>query len=170
VTSVTAGRTFEGLWRRHRGEIAAYLRRLLGNENDAEDVGQETWLRVHRAFGRLPPDANSRAWVYRIATNRALTALRGRARRKREAADVDLDALAGRGPDFDGAAMLRAVTAAVARLPPKQRAALVARRFHDLDYAEIGAALGCSPTAARANVYQAIRTLKQRLELSHDES
>jgi RNA polymerase sigma-70 factor (ECF subfamily) len=165
-----AGRTFEDLLRRHRGEIATYLRRLLGNEGDAEDVGQDTWLRAHRAHGRLPANANVRAWLYRIATNRALTALRRRARRARATAEVDLDTLAGRSPDLEGAAMLRAVTAAIAALPPKQRAALVARRFHDLDYEEIGLALGCSPTAARANVYQAVRALKARLEARDEDS
>src|SRR5436853_1027456 len=96
VTDAMAAPSFDQLLRRHRGEIGAYLRRLMGNESDADDVAQDTWLRAHRAYGRLPPDANGRAWLYRIATNRALSALRSRRRRTRGAADVDLDTLAGR--------------------------------------------------------------------------
>jgi RNA polymerase sigma factor (sigma-70 family) len=62
------------------------------------------------------------------------------------------------------ALMLPAVARAVARLPAKQRAALVARRFHDLGYEEIGTTLGCSAESARANVYQAVRKLREWLE------
>ncbi len=155
---------FEQLLRRHRAEIGAYLRRLMGNESDAEDVGQDTWLRAHRAYGRLPPDGNARAWIYRIATNRALSALRRRQRRTRAEVAVELDALPGRPAGLESAVVLRAVARAVAELPPKQRAALVARRFHGLGYDEIGVTLGCSAAAARANVYQAIRKLQARLE------
>ena len=72
---------FERLLQRHRGEITAYLRRLLGDASAAEDAAQDTWLRAHRAFDRLPAEANTRAWLYRIATNRALTMLKQRADR-----------------------------------------------------------------------------------------
>lgn len=154
----------EGLIRRHRGEIATYLRRLLGNEADAADVVQDTWLRAHRALGRLPPEANVRAWLYRIATNRALTALRHRQRQRARAAAVELDLVPDRGVDLDGGLTLQAVARAIGTLPGKQRAALVARRFHGLAYEEIATTLGCSPEAARANVYQAIRKLREKVE------
>lgn len=156
--------SFEHLVRRHRGEIAVYLGRLMGSRSDAEDVAQDTWLRAHRAFGRLPPEANARAWLYRIATNRALTALRRRREAVRRTGEVELDTLPARGGDLAGGLALRAVARAVATLPAKQRAALVARRFHGFGYDEIGANLGCSAAAARANVYQAIRKLRDLLE------
>ena len=155
---------FDRLVQRHRAEIAAYLRRLMGDASEAEDVAQDTWLRAHRAFGRLPPDANTRAWLYRIATNRARTALKKRGGTMRRASTVDLDALPARRVDPADALMLQAVARAVGRLPAKQRAALVARRFHDLTYDEIGASLGCSAASARANVYQAVRKLRDWLE------
>jgi RNA polymerase sigma-70 factor (ECF subfamily) len=156
--------SFEQLLRRHRGEITAYLRGLLGSESDAEDVAQDTWLRAHRAFGRLPADANARAWLYRIATNRALTALRKRRGAAARAAAVDLETLPARGVELDGRIELRRVARAVGALPPKQRAALIARRFSGLDYDAIAVTLGCSPDAARANVYQAVRRLRGVLE------
>ena len=155
---------FEQLVRRHRAEIGAYLRRLLGSEADAEDVAQDTWLRAHRAFPRLPADANARAWLYRIATNRAFTVLRRRRGALARAAAVDLEMLPARAVDLDGGLELRRVARAVGDLPPKQRAALVARRFAGLDYQDIAVTLGCSPEAARANVYQAVRRLRGVLE------
>jgi RNA polymerase sigma-70 factor (ECF subfamily) len=161
---MTARAPFERLVERHRAEIGAYLRRLMGDAHAAEDVAQDTWLRAHRAFSRLPADANTRAWLYRIATNRARTALRQRGIARRRTSAVDLDVLPGRQMDPTYALMLPAVARAVARLPAKQRAALVARRFHDLGYEEIGTTLGCSAESARANVYQAVRKLREWLE------
>jgi RNA polymerase sigma-70 factor (ECF subfamily) len=59
---------------------------------------------------------------------------------------------------------LRRVDEAVQRLPAKQRAALMMRKYQELPYPEIGAALGCSAASARANVYQALRRLRGWLE------
>jgi RNA polymerase sigma-70 factor (ECF subfamily) len=161
---MSARAPFERLVERHRAEITAYLRRLLGDAHEAEDLAQDTWLRAHRAFGRLPADANTRAWLYRIATNRARTALRGRGTARRRTSALEVDTLAGRRIDPTDALMVPAVARAVERLPAKQRAALVARRFHDLDYDEIALTLGCSAESARANVYQAVRKLREWLE------
>src|SRR5947199_387647 len=85
------------LTERHRGEIVGYLVRLLGDRQEAEDACQEAFLRAHRAFDRLGPDANSRAWLYRIATNTGLNAAR---RRSHRTARAGADALArdARGP------------------------------------------------------------------------
>lgn len=155
---------FELLVRRHRGEILAYLRRFLGGDLDAEDVAQDTWLRAHRAFTRLPADANQRAWLYRIATNRALSALRKRRRTAGRTSEIAVETVPARGGELDGGLAMRAIGRAVAALPAKQRAALIGRRFQGLDYAALGVSLGCSPEAARANVYQALRKLRAMLE------
>src|SRR5262249_59009466 len=84
-----AAASLADLTARHRNEIVAYLVRLLGDRQEAEDACQDAFLRAHRAFARLGADANSRAWLYRIATRSALNALRRRSRRAARAADVD---------------------------------------------------------------------------------
>jgi RNA polymerase sigma-70 factor, ECF subfamily len=149
---------------RHRSEIVRYLARLLGDRAEAEDVCQDTFLRAHRALGRLAPGSNARAWLFRIATRSALNAVRSRSRRAARTADIDPDALAGRSDAPEERARLRVVLVAVAGLPPRQRAALVLRRFHGFDYAEIARTVGGNPAAARANVYQAVRRLRLVLE------
>lgn len=156
--------TFDQLVHRHRAELLAYLVRLLGDVPDAEDACQETLLRAYRAYDRLPPDSNSRAWLYKIATHTALNAMKRRKREAARSADVDLDTLPARpAAEPDHREQLRAVARAVEALPPKQRAALMQRQFQGLSYAEIAAALGCSEASARANVYQAVKTLRARL-------
>jgi RNA polymerase sigma-70 factor (ECF subfamily) len=156
--------SFTLLAERRRPEILAYLVRMLGNRDDAEDACQETFLRAHAAFGRLDAGSNTRAWLYRIATNTALNLARGRARRSSRLAETDPDTLAGAaGIGAEQRADLRAVGRAVAALPPRQRAALMLRCFQGLDYAEIAASVGGTGDAARANVYQAMRKLRAAL-------
>jgi RNA polymerase sigma-70 factor (ECF subfamily) len=157
--------SFADLAGRHRAEILAYLVRLLGDVEDARDACQDTMLRAHVAFGRLRPGSNPRAWLFRIATNTARTTGRRRARGARRLADVAPDGL----PSWTAASPehrddLRAVARAVDALPPRQRAALMLRRFHGLAYADIAASLGGNEAAARANVYQAVRKLRAALE------
>ncbi|HLF25503.1 MAG TPA: RNA polymerase sigma factor [Anaerolineae bacterium] len=155
---------FEQLVERYRAELLGYLVRLLGDVHDAEDVCQEALLHAYRAYGRLAPDSNARAWLYRIATNTAFNALKQRKRRLAHLMEIDLEKLAiDSTPAFEQREQLRAVVRAVEALPPKQRAALMLRQFQGLGYAEIAAALECNEAAARANVYQAIQRLRESL-------
>jgi RNA polymerase sigma-70 factor, ECF subfamily len=158
-------RQFAAVVQRHRPEILRYLVRLLGDVEDARDACQEAMLRAHVAFPRLRPDSNPRAWLFRIATNAARNTGRSRTRRARRTADVELDGLpAAAVASPEQREDLRRVARAVDALPPRQRAALMLRRFHGLAYAEIAASVGGTETAARANVYQAVRKLRAVLE------
>src|SRR5437879_13401800 len=97
------------LTERHRGEIVGYLVRLLGDRQEADDACQEAFLRAHRAFDRLGPDANSRAWLYRIASNTGRNAARRRSLRTARAGDGDPDARpAAAGPSRAARATPRA--------------------------------------------------------------
>ena len=154
--------SFAELADRHRAEILRYLVRVLGNEADAQDICQDVFLRAQRAFGRLTPESNTRAWLYRIATNGALNARRQRARGLARAVDVDLDTLPAVA-SADRRDELRMVVRAVRTLPPRQRAALMLRQFHEMSYAEIATAIGGNEATARANVYQAIKKLRAAL-------
>jgi RNA polymerase sigma-70 factor, ECF subfamily len=161
---------FETLIENHHDEIFAYLWRRLGRQRcadvglDVEDLVQDVFMRAYEAFAKLRPDSNHRAWLYKIATNRAFTKLR-RAKLQREKIAV-LKGSPGGGnvstPEIDGAN----VRAAVERLTPKQKACVTLRYFNDLDYADIAAIVGCSAVSARANVSQALRRLGKILKES----
>jgi RNA polymerase sigma-70 factor (ECF subfamily) len=153
--------SFAELVERHRGEILAYARRLLGHEQDAQDVCQDALMRACRAFGRLPRGANARAWLYKITTNTAFNAMRRGRKRKAGIADVGVESLPAPTLSLpERGRQLAAVRESVDRLPRKQRAALMQRYFQGLDYGEIAVSLGCSEASARANVYQAIKKLR----------
>ena len=170
---------FETLIERYHHEIYSYLWRVLNSSGgpepalEAQDLAQEVYLRAYRAFGRLRQDSNHRAWLYRIATNCAYTALKQGQRQGQQRVDL---------PDgSDGTDRIAAsksqsleqqviagerrdrLRREIATLPPKQQAAVVMRHLQGLDYAEIALALDCSQDSARANVYQGLRRLRQSL-------
>jgi RNA polymerase sigma factor (sigma-70 family) len=139
-------------------EIHAYLWRMLGDSQDADDGLQETFLRALRHRGRAPI-LEPRAWLYAVAGNVARSQLRLRQREgdRRAAADQEAaepDGAADRDP-------AHAVPRAVERLPSKQRQALLLRRYQGMSYNEVAQVLGGSAQTARANVYQAIRKLRK---------
>lgn len=162
---------FEELLGRYHDELYRYLWRLLdgarqGLHIEPDDLLQETFERAYRAYPRLRPDSNPRAWLYKIATNCALTAL------KRHQPSDSLEAHAEWLPDVLSALphrevayqeMVDALRSAVLELPPTQRAALVMRYLQGLEYAEISAALECSEESARSNVSHAVRRLRRVL-------
>ncbi|CAN5210219.1 hypothetical protein BH18CHL2_BH18CHL2_12570 [soil metagenome] len=148
-------RTFGALLERYEREIFAHALRLSASREDADDLFQETFLAAFRAW--QPPSAgNERAWLYRIATNKAID----RARRSRR--HVPLDGLEVAAPARDGAASID-LAHAIERLPARQRDAFVLRRMRGLSYAEVASALWCSPEAARARVSEATKTVRRRI-------
>ena len=154
---------FEALVEMHRDEIFAYLWRLIPGDQ-AEDCLQETFLRAFRAYERTAPDSNYRAWLYKIATNVARSA---HTRRQREMTRELNHPIASEGRTLLDSVIfrddLKVVLQAVETLPHKQRAALMMRKYQEMDYRDIGVALECSPATARAHVYQALKKLRVRL-------
>ena len=139
-------------------EIHAYLWRMLGDAQDAEDCFQETFLRAlrHRSG---PLVRQPRPWLYAIAGNVARSHLARR--RKEQDRRVDPDVELAAADAADGRDRLAAVRRAVDALPARQRQALVLRRYQGLSYDEVARVLGGSPATARANVYQAVRKLRE---------
>lgn len=160
--------SFTTMIERNGSDLYRFSWSITGNPHDADDVYQETLLKAFRAWKKLPGDANHRAWLFRIASNTWISDRR-KQRRLRELGDeasniasFDADAPS----QLDARDTLREVTSAIAMLPVKQRAALVLRKYHDMDYAEIGTVLDCSEGAARASVYQALRKLRSEFATS----
>jgi RNA polymerase sigma-70 factor (ECF subfamily) len=152
---MTPPATFGELLELHEREIFAYALRLTGDRDDADDVYQDTFLAAFRAWP--PPRRGSeRAWLYRIATNKAIDRGR-RAKRFVRLADLPLAA-----PERDGVSLADLATA-VKTLPTGQRAAFVLRKVQGLSYAEISLALECSEVAARSRVAEAMKKVKEAM-------
>lgn len=157
--------SFDDVLTRHQAEIYRFAVHLTRDPTDADDLYQETLLKAYRAFDRLDGAANHRAWLYKIASNAFLSDRRKRAREAPlDGAHAEAIPAAPRdhAARLDAKDLLVEVERFVAALPPKQRIALVARRYHDLPYDEIAATLRCSEAAARASVHEALRKLRDR--------
>lgn len=159
VTDIEAA--FCRLFKSHQGEIAAYLVRLVGDPTLAEDLSQDTFEKALRALGRLPAEANTRAWLYRIATNTALDCLR---RRKLivwlPLFDRDRDPTA-RASFADASLESVAVQRAVGQMPPRYRVPLVLYACQGLSTHEIAAVLRLSPGAVKTRLYRAREKFRQ---------
>jgi RNA polymerase sigma factor (sigma-70 family) len=143
---------FERFYEAHAGEVLGYLTRLLGRDA-AEDAWQETFLRALRAYPGLRHGRHLRAWVFTIATRIALD-------QKRAAARVRVDELPEL-PVADGQPAYADLAPYADDLPPTERAAVVLRYGYDLDYAQIGDALGSNAAAARQATSSGVRRLRR---------
>jgi RNA polymerase sigma factor (sigma-70 family) len=139
----------------HAGEVMAVLRGAVGREG-AEDCFQETFLAALRAYPRLHDAGNLRGWLLTIANRKAIDHHRARGRQPLPVAEVTETAVEDPMPD-DG------IWTVVGALPPKQRAAVTLRYAGDLPHAEIAAALGCSPEAARRSLHEGLKRLRKEL-------
>jgi len=161
-------RTFEALMSDHHAEIYRYVLRVTGRRQDADDLAQETFLRAFRAHRTLPPDANSRAWLFAIATNLTRNHFRSQKRRRVAYAAVGTASREADEERPDTVTVSQEIGAAVHQvvsgLPLKQRLAFLQRKVHGLDYEAIGRSLECSAETARAHVFQALRKVRRALE------
>lgn len=166
---------FNVLVEKYRAPVIHFLYRIVHETALAEELAQEVFLRVYRARTSYRPRAKFTTWLFRIATNVALNALRdGRMRRARETSLEGREETTGTPvevADPEGSVeqkMLEAerraqIRQAVEALPEKQRLAVLLHKYQELDYAEIAEILDCSESALKSLLFRAYETLRVRL-------
>jgi RNA polymerase sigma factor (sigma-70 family) len=155
-------RAFDVLFQRHRRGLERCARSIVGNEHDAQDVLQTAALKAFVGLRGRSPQAPLRSWLYRIATNEAITALRRR--RARPAEELgDLVADVTRGPEelLLLREDLRHLLDDLEHISERQRSALLMRQSLGLEYDEIGRRMQTSALAARQCVFSARRALRR---------
>lgn len=156
----------EQIVRRYQKPVIRLIGRMVGDRALAEDLAQDSFVKAFRNLAAFDPSRRLSSWLFRIAHNTAIDALR-RAR----PATVPLDATAGRAelavppaPDpVEQHDLGAALHAAMAGLRPDQRAALTLRYEEGLTFDEVGQVLGIPEATARSHVHRARRELSQRL-------
>ena len=159
---------FDELVRRTSADTYTLAFRLVGNEEDARDVVQETYLRAYKGIGRFREEAQLSTWLYRITANCAATHLGKRRKHRHEELPEDdqvLDLSPARDPQAvaDATGLRERLTDALEELPPKLRAVVVLRDVYDLPHEAIAAELGISESAAKVRLHRARRKLRERL-------
>ncbi len=166
---------FDRLVRATYADTYALAFRLTGNEDDACDVVQDTYLRAYRSLAGFRGDSAFTTWLYRITANCASTQMtqRGRTRHEELADDVPLadERLAADPEAMAGLSFERdRVAAALASLPDRLRVVVVLRDIYDLPHEAIAAELGISETAAKVRLHRARKKLRETLCPAREES
>jgi RNA polymerase sigma factor (sigma-70 family) len=163
VDLASAGSTpaYEAIVARYRGPLQGYCVRILGEER-AEDVVQQTFIKAHAALARGEAVLRLRPWLYRIAHNAALNALR---ERTHVGEDLEDQLEGGEPPELAAERRqgLREVLTAVQALPPRQRDAIVLRALEGRSYEEIARELSVTKGAVRQLLNRARSTLRARV-------
>ncbi len=159
---------FEELVRLTYQDTYTLAYRLTGDEEDASDVVQETYLRVHKGLKKFRGDAQFSTWLHRITANCANTFLgrRGRSRTDElpeDSAIVDLNPQVDPAFRADVGDLRSQLTDALRTLPPKLRAVVVLRDIYDLPHESIADELGITESAAKVRLHRARKRLRERL-------
>ena len=177
---------FGELVARHEKPLWNFLRRLVNDSATAEDLLQETFMRVVKNAERWQPDAKFSTWLYTIARNLCIDHARGAVHRRavsldaeRPARDSDPDrrlhdALPGNEPGSERRAMDRELSARLERalqaLPPAQREVFVMREVLDLPFAEIARAVAANEATVKSRMRYALEALRTALAPLRDEA
>jgi RNA polymerase sigma factor (sigma-70 family) len=153
--------------RDHADRVYRLAYRLSGNPHDAEDLTQETFIRVFRSLASYKP-GTFEGWLHRITTNLFLDMVRRRARLRMEGLPADTDRIPGGGPEpehvFSATHLDPALQAALDELAPEFRAAVVLCDVEGLSYEEIGATLGVKLGTVRSRIHRGRAALRGALE------
>jgi RNA polymerase sigma-70 factor (ECF subfamily) len=163
---------FRVLVERHSRNAFRLAHRLTGNEQDAEDVVQESFIRAYRQLGRFESRANFGTWLYRIVANCSVDLIRVRQSRRDQSRAESLDEAADMasnvapGPErlARSAEIERHVASALSQLSPLERAAFTLRHYEGRSIDEIGRMLGLGTSATKHSVFRAVRKLRAALE------
>ncbi len=158
---------FDELVRRHQRHVYQLCYRFAGNHEDASDLAQDVFVRAFKGLRSFKGASAFSTWLYRIGVNVCLNRVGSHAAARTVALE-QVDRIETRTERAD-AALLRderagEVRAAIARLPKKQRAALILRVYHELPHDEIAEILGSSVGAVKANFFHALANLKKLLQ------
>jgi RNA polymerase sigma factor (sigma-70 family) len=149
---------FEAIVERYRRALMRYVSRLLPPER-AEDVVQQSFVKAYEAMHKGSAELNLKPWLYRIAHNGALNALRDRGLRHAELSEA-IDGVERPDQAFERNLGLRELVVAVQALPERQRSAILLRELEGRSYDEIALALGVSDGAVRQLLNRARNTLR----------
>ncbi len=167
---------FELLVRRYQDALVNYIHYTINDYHRAEDLAQETFLRVFKSASRYEPKASFKSWLYTIATNLSRNEIRNRARRK----TYFLEDMVGENEDvYDSEFMIdtrfqpdilyekkerqQFIKKTLKQLPENQRLALTLVTYQELSYEEISEILNCSVGAVKSLLHRARQNMKKLL-------
>jgi RNA polymerase sigma-70 factor (ECF subfamily) len=157
---------FNLLVRAYQQKVYWHARKMVVDHDDADDVTQEVFIKVHRHIDRFREDARLYTWIYRIATNECLNFLQKKKRRFfMPIGDVEgeLAEKLDHAPGLNGEEIQLRLQKALLTLPAKQRIVFNMKYFDDLTYEDISEATGTSVGALKASYHHAVKKIEEFL-------
>ncbi len=156
---------FTELMRRYQHRVYWTARRIVGSHDDADDIAQETFIKAYLSLGDFRGDASFFTWLYRIAVNLSLNAVRKQQLvsylRQSELLERFLPQQGDPSSDLEQKEMESTLLRAIQELPEKQKAVFVMRYFDELSYEEISQILKTSVGGLKANYFHALKKIQE---------
>ena len=154
--------------------VFAFLVRMLGSPEEAEDLCQDTFMKLITAANRYQPEGKFQSWLFRIAGNQARSKLRRRKILRWLPLTNEYDNAPAPGPDaldtLAGREEQHIVQVAIARLPERQRQALALKQYQDLSYQEIADAMDTTISSVQMLLHRAMTALRKDLTTRRDKT
>jgi RNA polymerase sigma factor (sigma-70 family) len=163
LNSKTQDSAFRQLVAQYSRPLYSHIRNIVLDHDDTDDVLQNTFIKIFRNLHNFKGESKLFSWIYRIATNEALTFISQRTKRGGIASEeINEKALGNLQADeyFEGDAMQLKLQQAVATLPDKQKLVFTMKYFEDLKYEEISEVLGTSVGALKASYHHAVKKIE----------
>ena len=154
---------FRQLMAQYRERLYWHIRRMVLLHEDADDVLQNTFIKIYRGVLQFEGKSKLYTWMYRIATNEAISHLQSKARNASESIDDTLTAMSNRlqaDEWFDGDAVEVKLQKAIAELPEKQRIVFNLRYYDEMPYEQMSAVLSTSTGALKASFHHAVKKVE----------
>jgi RNA polymerase sigma-70 factor (ECF subfamily) len=156
-------RAFRLILAKYQEKLYWHIRRMVLVHEDADDVLQNTFIKIWKGLAGFRETSGLFTWMYRIATNEAITFLKARQRERSMIADDPDDAIKGRlksDPYFDGDEVFEKLQLAIDDLPPKQKTVFRMKYFEEMTYEDMASILGTSVGALKASYFHAVRKIQ----------
>ena len=163
----TYERGFCLLMKQYKERLYWHIRRIVLVHQDADDVLQNTFIKINKGIHRFEGNSKLYTWLYRIATNEAISHLKSSTRKATTSLDEGADWLAGKlraDPWFDGDALQQKLQEAIAQLPDKQKIVFNLRYYQEMPYEEISELLGTSVGALKASFHHAAKKIETAIQ------
>ena len=155
---------FRSLMHQYQEQTYWHIRRMVTTHEDADDVVQNTFIKVFKNLDKFKGNSKLFTWIYRIATNESITFLKSRKKRHSESIDEPENAIENSlvaDEYFDGNNAQVILQKAIIALPEKQKAVFNLRYFEEMPYSDMSEVLGTSVGALKASYHHAVKKIEQ---------
>ena len=163
----TQNKAFETLLNQYKEPLYWHIRRIVLNHADADDVLQNTFVKIFRGVKSFKGDSKLYTWMYRIATNESLNFLKVKAKKYFNSSEKMMKTLANNlkeDPYFDGDELQIKLQVLISNLPDKQKLVFQMKYEQNMKYKEISEILGTSTGALKASYHIAVTKIKEEIK------